>query len=134
MGTGKKGHIVHIIDFGLGKRYRDPQTGQHIPPKEGKSLTGTARYASVNTHLGLEQGRRDDMESIAYVLLYLLKGKLPWMGIQIKSRKEKAEKVKQIKVETSIQDLCKGQPKAFVEYLTYVRGLAFEDLPDYKYL
>jgi casein kinase 1 len=78
MGTGKNIKKLFLIDFGLAKRWRNKRTGHHIIFRDGKKLTGTARYASVNTHLGIEQSRRDDMEAISYTLIYLIKGKLPW--------------------------------------------------------
>lgn len=110
MGIGKNKHRVFSIDFGLAKRYRDIKTGMHIPYKDGKSLTGTARYASINTHMGIEQSRRDDLEGLAYVMVYLLKGKLPWQGIKAKTVKEKYAKIKERKICTTIEDLCEGFP------------------------
>lgn len=134
MGLGKKAHQVHIIDFGLAKKYRDAKTQQHIPYREGKNLTGTARYASVNTHLGIEQSRRDDLEGIGYVLMYFNRGSLPWQGVKANSKKEKYEKVMEKKVSTSVEALCRHHPSEFATYLNYCRSLRFEDRPDYAYL
>jgi serine/threonine protein kinase len=125
---------VHIIDFGLAKKYRDPKTQQHIPYRENKNLTGTARYASVNTHLGIEQSRRDDLEAVGYVLVYFMKGNLPWEGLKANSKKEKNEKIMEKKMSTPIEVLCKDYPFEFVTYLNYCRSLRFEDRPDYAYL
>lgn len=134
MGTGKKGHHVYIIDFGLAKKYRDPKTHQHIPYKENKALTGTARYASINTHLGIEQARRDDLESCGYIFLYFLRGSLPWQGLKATTKKQKYDRISEKKMATPVETLCKGFPSEFTVYQNYVRSLKFEDKPDYQYL
>ena len=89
--------MVHVIDYGLSKKYRDSKTLTHIPYRDGKNLTGTARYASINTHVGIEQSRRDDLESVGHVLFYLLKGSLPWQGLRAANNKEKYAKIRQVK-------------------------------------
>ena len=134
IGIGKKKNLVYAIDFGLAKRYRDPKTGVHISYRDGKSLTGTARYASVNTHLGIEQSRRDDLEALGYILVYFLRGDLPWQGLKAKNMKEKYEKIKEKKVTTQLSDLCKGFPEETQTFISYARELRFEDKPDYSYL
>ena len=136
MGTipNNRSATVFVIDYGLAKRYRDPKTQMHIPYREGKNLTGTARYASVNTHLGIEQSRRDDMEALGYILMYFLRGSLPWQGLKANNKKDKYEKIMEKKMNTSLEVLCKGFPAEFVNYLNYSRSLRFEDKPDYAYL
>ncbi|CAM4747541.1 unnamed protein product [Rotaria magnacalcarata] len=134
MGLGRKGNLVYIIDFGLAKKYRDARTHQHIPYRENKNLTGTARYASINTHLGIEQSRRDDMESLGYVLMYFNRGSLPWQGLKAATKRQKYERISEKKMSTPIEELCKGFPAEFTTYLSYCRSLRFDDKPDYSYL
>ncbi|CAG9310075.1 unnamed protein product [Blepharisma stoltei] len=134
IGLGKRSSIVHIIDFGLAKKYRDFKTLKHIPYVEGKSLTGTARYASINAHVGIEQSRRDDLEAIGYVLMYFLRGSLPWQGISAHGKQEKYQKIKESKMSTPVDTLCEGYPREFSIYINYCRNLQFEDAPDYAYL
>ncbi|KAJ0672820.1 putative non-specific serine/threonine protein kinase [Helianthus annuus] len=126
--------MVYIIDYGLAKKYRDAQTHKHIPYRENKNLTGTARYASVNTHLGVEQSRRDDLESLGYVLMYFLRGSLPWQGLKAGTKKQKYDKISEKKMLTPIEVLCKSYPTEFTSYFHYCRSLRFEDKPDYSYL
>lgn len=155
MGIGKRGNQVNMIDFGLAKRYRYPKSNVHIPYRENKNLTGTPRYASVNTHLGigkslfiyhwimfltrlffvfLEQSRRDDLESLGYILVYFCRGQLPWQGIRARTKKEKYDKIMEKKMTTPADALCRGLHQEFAIYLNYVRSLRFDDKPDYSYL
>jgi len=134
MGLGKKGNQVYVIDFGLAKKFRDQRTHQHIPYRENKNLTGTARYTSINTHLGIEQSRRDDMEALGYILIYFLQGTLPWQGLRAKTKAQKYEKISEKKLSTPVEELCKGAPAEFATYQNYVRSLRFEEKPDYAYL
>ncbi|XP_037448897.1 casein kinase 1-like protein 10 isoform X1 [Triticum dicoccoides] len=134
MGLGRKANQVYIIDYGLAKKFRDLQTHKHIPYRENKNLTGTARYASVNTHLGVEQSRRDDLESLGYVLMYFLRGSLPWQGLKAGTKKQKYDKISEKKMLTPVEVLCKSYPSEFISYFHYCRSLRFEDKPDYSYL
>ncbi|KAL0736687.1 hypothetical protein Bca4012_012897 [Brassica carinata] len=127
MGLPRRADQVYIIDFGLAKKFRDGLNHRHIPYRENKSFIGTPSYVSVNAHLGIEQSRRDDMESLGYVLLYFLRGSLPWQGL-------KREKIFAKKASTSIEELCIGHPREFACYFRHCRSLRFEDKPDYAYL
>ena len=118
---------IYLIDFGLSKRFRDPKTGEHIPYKDNKLLTGTARFSSIYTHLGIEQSRRDDLEGIIYTLIYFYKGSLPWQNINNCN-----EKILEKKINISIDSLCEGMPSEFNDLLSYVRSLQFDEKPDYE--
>lgn len=124
---------IYLIDFGLSKKYLDP-SGVHIPYKEKIGFVGTARYTSVYSHLGIEQSRRDDLESLGYVLVFFLKGKLPWMNLEGATKEEKHCKIAETKMKTSLIDLCKGLPQQFLQYFEYIKELNFTKLPSYSYL
>lgn len=133
VGRHGDGNCVYLIDFGLAKKYRDAQ-GKHIAYKEGKNLTGTARYASLATHLGVEQARRDDLEGLGYVLLYFLRGSLPWQGLKATSKRDKYCKITHTKMSVDLHALCAGLPQCFTVYMTYCRALHFGDPPNHSYL
>lgn len=134
LGTGINKDQVHIIDFGLAKKYRDKHHATHIPYKEGKSMIGTSRYASLSAHLGYEQGRRDDLEALGYVLLYFLNGSLPWQGLHAPTDRIKNQLTSNKKMTMKAKELCEGLPEEFTTYFEYCRSLGFEDKPDYVYL
>jgi serine/threonine protein kinase len=134
IGLGNRSQYIYIIDYGLCKKFFHWREEAHIPYIEGKALTGTARYASINTHLGIEQSRRDDLECLGYVFIYLLLGKLPWQDINLPEKADRYEAIKNMKIQTSVRELCEGLPTEFATFTSYARSLRFEETPDYGYL
>ena len=134
IGRNYKKKYIYLLDFGLSKKYRCSETLKHYTLLKNKNLIGTARYASINALNGLTQSRRDDLEAVGYLLLYFLRGKLPWQGIHVKTKEERNMKIMQKKIDTSAQQLCKGFPLEFERYVEYTRNLQYEENPDYKYL
>ena len=134
MGRGDKSKYLYLLDFGLAKKYRSSTTLAHYRMIKKKNLTGTARYASINALNGLTQSRRDDLEAIGYVLMYFLRGKLPWQGLRVKNKEDRYHKIMEIKKETSPSLLCHGFPKEFKKYVEYTRNLEYEQDPDYDML
>nr|ADD38683.1 Casein kinase I [Lepeophtheirus salmonis] len=134
MGTNKNMHTVYLIDLGLSKYYIDPKTKEHQPFKEFRNLTGTPRFCSINAHCGYEQSRRDDLESLAYVMIYYLRGSLPWQGLPAESKREKYRKIYKTKLGVRPDALCNGLPEEFSKFLSYARSMTFDEEPRYRYL
>ena len=134
VGRGEKRKYIYILDFGLSKKYRSSRTLKHYQILKSKNLTGTARYASINALNGLTQSRRDDLEAVGYVLMYFLRGRLPWQGIPVKNKEDRYRKIMEKKMATSAEELCMGFPNEFADYINYTRNLQYEQDPDYNYL
>lgn len=134
MGNGKRRSCVFLMDFGLSKQFRDPFSRLHIPYCERRTFTGTARYASISTHLGAEQSRRDDLEALGYIFVYMLKGELPWQRVQGMEKGDRYERILRIKLKTSVKELCEDLPLEFESYLSYCRRMKFNERPDYVYI
>lgn len=134
MGTGKGGDLAYLIDYGLAYQFYNPRTREHLPYKSGRKLIGTTRYVSINTHLGVEQSRRDDLEALGYVLVYVGVGSLPWQKAAAETKDQRRQIVQELKLNTSLPTLCKGLPEEFAKYISYCRQLQFAEDPDYNYL
>lgn len=134
IGLGRKANMVHIINFGLAMKYRDPKTQQHIT-KSRRPFKGTAIFASINALQGVQPSRRDDLEALGYMLVFLLnRGSLPWQEPGESNQRHERERILAKKMETSVEDLCQNCPAELATYITYCRGLAFDERPDYAYL
>ena len=130
----KDPNVIYLIDFGLSKKYRSSNTGKHIRFGFTGKLTGTVRFASANALRGGEQSRRDDIESIGYMMIYFLKRKLPWQGITGNKKMERYLKIYKMKKNTPPEKLCEGLFPEMVDYITYAKNLEFEQEPNYNYL
>ena len=134
MGINDMNAVLYLLDFGLAKKYRSSKTLVQYPYIKKKKLTGTARYASIHALEEMEQSRRDDLESTGYVLMYFLRGNLPWQGLKIKTKDNRYQKILDKKKSTSSEDLCKNFPIEFKQYIDYTKNLGYTENPDYDKL
>jgi serine/threonine protein kinase len=132
LGRGSTENHVHLIDFGLSRAYWVDD--KHRKYRDRLNLTGTARYASLNAHKGIEQSRRDDLEASGYMLVYFLRGAMPWSGLAAKTQKEKFQRIAEVKASTDLGELCEGQPACFKAYIEATRALTYDQRPDYNAL
>jgi hypothetical protein len=122
---------LFLIDFGLAQLFRNPATYLHIPFTMNRSIIGTLPFASVNGQQGYAQSRRDDLESLAYTMIYLALGDLPWTS---NTAGNNEEAILRKKTSITVEELCEGLPAPFCKFVTYVRSLGFNQKPDYQYL
>jgi casein kinase I family protein HRR25 len=150
MGVDKSSSVINVIDFGLAKKFRDPRTTMHIPYQQDEQhRVGTSLFASIHTHNSIgkpnhpphrfsrcpntlvECSRRDDLESLAYMLIYFIRGNLPWRRLHGETVAETWDIIRDKKLETE-QLLTVGLPEEFDIFYKYTRSLDFDDLPDYE--
>lgn len=131
LGYGELNAYLYLVDFGLAKKYRSSKTLKHYPYIKKKKLTGTARYASIHAMEEMEQSRRDDLEAVGYVLIYFIRGNLPWQGLKLKSKEDRYKKILQKKKEVSTEELCSECPKEFFEYVEYTKRMGYIEEPKY---
>ena len=127
-------NIIYMIDFGFSKKFRSSRTGKHIKYFKAKNFTGNLKYSSVNTMIGISPSRRDDIESLGYMLIYLYKRELPWEKLTFKSKNEIPQKIYERKKLITMEELCKDMPKEMLEFMKYTKSLKFEEEPNYNYL
>jgi len=132
IGTSDKKSRIYMIDLGLSKRYM--KDNNHIEYNTNKSFTGSFRYSSIRNHRGIEQSRRDDLESIGYMLIFFTKGCLPWQGLKGSTKSKRSTNILNVKNSKSLEDLCEGLPREFLLYMKYCRLLRFPQKPDYVIL
>lgn len=132
IGLGKNSNVVYLIDFGLSKKYTN-SNGQPLKLSDAQPFVGTPAYASISTHFGIQLSRRDDLESLGYMLVYLLKGMLPWMGLDLNCTDDYFRRVGESKRATSTEELCKGLPIQIKKYMDHVKALKFDEEPNYEY-
>ena len=134
MGYKEKNAVLYLLDFGLAKKFRSSKTLMQYPYVRKKKMTGTARYASIHALEEMEQSRRDDLESMAYVLLYFLRGSLPWQGIKVRAKEIRYKKILAKKKEITSDELCETFPEEFKYLVDYTRNLGYTENPDYDKL
>ena len=126
--------LIYVIDFGFAKKYRSSRTGKHAQYSKKSYFNGNLKYSSVRTMNGIEPSRRDDLESLGYMLIYLYNLKLPWNNLCANDQNDLAQKIYEFKKDISLDSLCQDTPKEIKEYMKYVKSLKFEEEPNYEYL
>ena len=134
LGSDEFNAYLYLVDFGLAKKFRSSKTLKQNPYVKKKKLTGTARYASIHAMEEMEQSRRDDLEAVSYVIMYFIRGNLPWQGLKLKSNEDRYQKILEKKKEISTEELCSEYPKVFYEFVKYAKGLKYSEEPKYDEL